>query len=260
MADVLAEIVARKRTDVAARLAGSGLADLRARAAPTTRSLRAALARPGARFVMEVKKASPSAGALAAADAGAQARAYRGAADAVSVLTDTPYFGGSLDDLRAVRAVYDGPILAKDFVIDPRQVVEARIAGADAVLAMLSVLGDAEARAVIDEARALGMDVLVEAHDEAEVRRAIALGAPVIGINNRDLKTFTVDIQRSIELSKRIPKGKILIAESGISKIETILHMKDAGFTGFLIGENFMKEKDPGAAFGAFAAGLKAKV
>ena len=104
MADVLAEIVARKRTDVAARFAGVGLADLRAQAAPTALSLRAALARPGARFVMEVKKASPSAGALAAADAGAQARAYAGAADAVSVLTDTPFFGGSLDDLRAVRA------------------------------------------------------------------------------------------------------------------------------------------------------------
>src|SRR3954471_18103369 len=168
MADVLAEIVARKRTDVAARFAGVALADLRAQAAPTALSLRAALAGPGARFVMEVKKASPSAGALAAADAGAQARAYAGAADAVSVLTDTPYFGGSLDDLRAVRAAYDGPVLAKDFVIDPRQVVEARLAGADAVLAMLSVLDDEEALAVIVEARALGMDVLVEAHDESE--------------------------------------------------------------------------------------------
>src|SRR6478672_11636218 len=194
MADVLAGIVARKRSDVAARFAGIGLADLRAQAAPTALSLRAALARPGARFVMEVKKASPSAGALAAADAGVQARAYAGAADAVSVLTDTPFFGGSLDDLRAVRAAFDGPVLAKDFVIDPRQVVEARIVGADAVLAMLSVLGDEEALAVIAEARALNMVVLVEAHDEAELRRAIAFGAPLIGINNRDLKTLEVDL------------------------------------------------------------------
>ena len=213
-----AEIVARKRTDVAARFAGIGLADLRAQAAPTALSLRAALARPGARFVMEVKKASPSAGALAAADAGAQARAYAGAADAVSVLTDTPFFGGSLDDLRAVRAAYDGPVLAKDFVIDPRQVVEARIAGADAVLAMLSVLGDAEAPAVIAEARTLGMDVLVEAHDEAEVRRAIALGAPLIGINNRDLKTLEVDLAHHRAAGRagpRRPAGRRRIRDRG---------------------------------------------
>ena len=104
------------------------------------------------------------------------------------MLTDGPFFGGSLDDLRAVRAAYDGPILAKDFIVDPRQVAEARIAGADAVLAMLSVLDDDAARAVIAAAEALGMDVLVEAHDEAEVRRAVALGAPLIGINNRDLR------------------------------------------------------------------------
>jgi indole-3-glycerol phosphate synthase/phosphoribosylanthranilate isomerase len=254
MADVLAEIVARKRADVAARFAGIGLADLRARAAPTALSLRAALARPGARFVMEVKKASPSAGALAAADAGAQARAYAGAADAVSVLTDTPFFGGSLDDLRAVRAAFDGPVLAKDFVIDPRQVVEARIAGADAVLAMLSVLGDEEARAVIAEAHRLDMDVLVEAHDEAELRRAVALGAPVIGINNRDLKTLDVDLAVTERLAGLVPADRLVVAESGIADRADVARLAPYA-DAFLVGSSLMRAAAPARAARALAFG-----
>ena len=254
MADVLADIVARKRTDVAARFAGVALADLRARAAPTALSLRAALARPGARFVMEVKKASPSAGALAAADAGAQARAYAGAADAVSVLTDTPYFGGSLDDLRAVRAAFDGPVLAKDFVIDPRQVVEARIAGADAVLAMLSVLGDEEALAVIAEARRLNMDVLVEAHDEAELRRAIALGAPLIGINNRDLKTLEVDLATTETLAGLVPADRLVVAESGIGDRADVARLAPYA-DAFLVGSSLMRAAAPARAARALAFG-----
>jgi indole-3-glycerol phosphate synthase/phosphoribosylanthranilate isomerase len=254
MADVLAEIVARKRTDVAARFAGVGIADLRAQAAPTALSLRAALARPGARFVMEVKKASPSAGALAAADAGVQARAYAGAADAVSVLTDTPFFGGSLDDLRAVRAAFDGPVLAKDFVIDPRQVVEARIAGADAVLAMLSVLGDEEARAVIAEARMLGMDVLVEAHDETELRRAIALGAPLIGINNRDLKTLEVDLATTERLAGLVPADQLVVAESGIGDRAGVARLAPYA-DAFLVGSALMRSAAPARAARALAFG-----
>src|ERR1700754_5187288 len=228
---VLGEIVARKRVDVAARLAG-GVPS----AETTRRSLRAALARPGARFIMEVKKASPSEGAIRAkADPMAQALAYKGAADAISVLTDGPYFGGSLADLAAVRAVYDGPILAKDFVIDPRQVAEARLHGADAVLAMLSVLDDDEARAVMAAAGALGMDVLVEAHDEPEVRRAVALGAPLIGINNRDLKTLAVDLATTERLSRLIPADRTVVAESGIAAradVERLAPHADA----FLVG------------------------
>lgn len=254
MADVLAEIVARKRVDIASRLAGVALADLRAKAAPTALSLRAALAKPGARFIMEVKKASPSAGALAAADAGAQASAYAGAADAVSVLTDTPYFGGSLDDLRAARAAFDGPLLAKDFVIDPRQVVEARIAGADAVLAMLSVLGDEEAQAVIAEARALGMDVLVEAHDEAELRRAIALGAPLIGINNRDLKTLEVDLATTERLAGLVPADRLLVAESGIGDRADVARLAPYA-DAFLVGSSLMRAASPAKAARALAFG-----
>ena len=139
---VLGEIVARKRVDVAERLRGISIEELRERAAPSENSLKAALSRPGARFIMEVKRNSPSEGILREeVDPAAMARAYRGAADAISVLVDEPYFGGSYADLRAVREEFSGPILAKDFVIDPRQVPEARINGADAVLVMLSVLG-----------------------------------------------------------------------------------------------------------------------
>ena len=246
---MLEAILARKRADVAARLAGVTLS-----ATPTRRSLRAALARPGARFIMEVKKASPSAGMLSAIDAGEQARAYAGAADAISVLTDGPYFGGSLDDLRAVRAVYDGPILAKDFIVDPRQVAEARIAGADAVLAMLSVLGDEPARAVIAAAEALGMDVLVEAHDEEEVRRAVALGAPLIGINNRDLRTLEVDLAVTERLAPLVPPDRLIVAESGIGDrcdVARLAPHADA----FLVGTALMRAARPEEAARALAFG-----
>jgi len=249
MTDVLAAIVARKRTDVAARLGGIILA-----AEPTRRSLRTALARPGARFILEVKKASPSAGALAQVDAGAQARAYTGAADAVSVLTDAPFFGGSLDDLRAVRAAFEGPVLAKDFIVDPRQVVEARIAGADAVLAMLSLLGDAEARAVIAQADMLGMDVLVEAHDEAELRRAVALGAPLIGINNRNLRTLEVDLATTERLALLVPADRLVVAESGIADRDDVARLAPYA-DAFLVGSALMRAAAPARAARALAFG-----
>lgn len=256
---VLGEIVTRKRADVSARLAGRTLADMRNAVERTTLSLRAALARPGARFVMEVKRASPSAGALRpGADPVKMAQAYAGAADAMSVLTDTPYFGGSLDDLARVRAAFDGPILAKDFVVDSRQVAEARAHGADAVLVMLSVLADEEAAIVIDEARLLGMDVLVEAHDESEVRRAIALGAPLIGINNRDLRTLEVDLAVTERLSRLVPADRVLVAESGIAEradVERLASHADA----FLVGSSLMRAEQPARAARALAFG-RAKV
>jgi indole-3-glycerol phosphate synthase / phosphoribosylanthranilate isomerase len=252
---ILGEIVERKKIDVAARLSGADLGSLRAGAEPTRRSLKAALARPGARFIMEVKRASPSQGALrSGADPAAIASAYRGAADAVSVLTDTPYFGGSLDDLAAVRRAFDGPILAKDFIVDPRQVPEARRHGADAVLAMLSVLSDDEAAAVMAEAKRLAMDVLVEAHDEAEVRRALALGAETIGINNRDLKTLKVDLATTERLAGLVPAGTLVVSESGIESrgdVERLARHADA----FLVGSSLMRSPDPGLAARALAFG-----
>jgi indole-3-glycerol phosphate synthase/phosphoribosylanthranilate isomerase len=252
---VLGEIVRRKREDVAARLAGVGLADLAARAEPTRRSLRAALGKPGARFVMEVKRASPSGGAIRAdADPAAIARAYTGAADAISVLTDSPYFGGSLDDLRAVRAVFDGPILAKDFVIDRRQIAEARLHGADAVLVMLSVLDDCEAALMLAEARRLGMEALVEAHDEAEVRRAVALGAPIVGINNRDLRTLEVDLAVTERLAPLVPGDRLIVAESGIASREDVERLAPP-VDAFLVGSSLMRSDDPGLAARALAFG-----
>jgi indole-3-glycerol phosphate synthase/phosphoribosylanthranilate isomerase len=250
---VLGEIVARKRADVAARLGGTGIEELRARAAPTRRSLRASLARPGSRFIMEVKRASPSQGTLREqVDPAQVARAYRGAADAISVLVDTPYFGGSYVDLAAVRAEFDGPILAKDFVVDPRQVPEARLHGADAILVMMSVLDDVEAAAVIAEARRLGMDALVEAHDEAELRRAVALGAQLIGINNRDLKTLRVDLAVTERLAPLVPADRILISESGIADRADVDRLT-AHVDGFLVGSSLMRAPHPALAARALA-------
>ena len=252
---VLGEIVRRKRADVAARLGGVGMSELAARAEPSRRSLAAALARPGARFVMEVKRASPSGGALrTGADPAAIARAFAGAADAISVLTDAPFFGGSLADLRAVRGAFEGPILAKDFVVDPRQVAEARLNGADAVLVMLSVLDDREAAIAMREAARLGMDALVEAHDEAEVRRAVALGAPIIGINNRDLRTLEVDLAVTERLARLVPPDRLLVAESGIESradVERLARYADA----FLVGSSLMRAPEPALAARALAFG-----
>ncbi|HEX8241822.1 MAG TPA: bifunctional indole-3-glycerol-phosphate synthase TrpC/phosphoribosylanthranilate isomerase TrpF [Allosphingosinicella sp.] len=248
---ILAEIVARKRVDVAERLGGTGLEA----AEPTRRSLKAALARPGARFIMEVKRGSPSLGAIRpTADAGTLARAYRGAADAISVLTDAPYFGGSLEDLRAVRREFLGPILAKDFIVDPRQVAEARLHGADAVLAILAVLDDEEAAAVIAAGRRLGMDVLVETHTADEVRRAVRLGADMIGINNRDLDTLEIDLGTTERLAALVPPGTLVIAESGISTradVERLAPFADA----FLVGSSLMRAEHPGEAARALAFG-----
>lgn len=251
---VLGEIVARKRIDVRARLGNATLGELSARAAPSTRSLSAALARPGTRFVMEVKRASPSQGALADIDPGTVARGYRGAADAVSVLTDTPYFGGSLADLAAVRLAFDGPVLAKDFVVDPRQIAEGRLHGADAVLVMLSVLDDVGARACLATAARLGMEALVEAHDEDEVCRAVDLGARIIGINNRDLRSLHVDLATTERLAHLVPPDRILISESGIATRADVQRLS-AHVDAFLVGSSLIRSGDPAAAARALAYG-----
>lgn len=254
-AGVLGAIIARKREDVAERLGAATLDAVREGAEPTARSLRDALARPGARFIMEVKRVSPSEGTLKqAADPAEVARAYRGAADAISVLTDTPYFGGSFADLAAVRAVFDGPVLCKDFMIDLRQVAEARRHGADAVLVMLSVLNDDEAAAMIAEAARFGMDALVEAHDEDEVRRAVGLGAPIIGINNRDLRSLVIDLSVTEQLAGLIPADRLVVSESGIktrADVRRLAHLADA----FLVGSALMKAPDPREAARELAFG-----
>ena len=230
---VLAEIAERKRRDVRERLSGASLDP-----PPTRRSLRSAVASPGARFIMEVKKASPS-GHRSSVGVAEAVEAYAPVADAISVLTDAPYFGGSLDDLGIVRKRFDGPIVAKDFIVDPRQVAEARMHGADAVLAILAMLDDTEARAVMAAAERLAMDVIVEVHDEQELGRALALGAAIIGINNRDLKTLKSELAVTERLARRVPKDRILISESGIrerSDVERLAPSVDA----FLVGSSLM--------------------
>jgi indole-3-glycerol phosphate synthase/phosphoribosylanthranilate isomerase len=244
---ILARIGSAKRQELASRFDGVSLDALRARATPTRRSLAAALSRQGARFILEIKKASPSAGAIRpAADPSALARGYAGVADALSVLTDREFFGGSLGDLSAARREFDGPILAKDFFIDPRQVVEARSAGADAVLVMLSLLGDTDARTIIAEASSLGMDALVEVHDDSEMRRAIGLGAPLIGINNRDLRDFSVDLSTTERLAKLAPE-RVLVSESGISTREDVDRLAPA-VDAFLVGSSLMRAPEPAQA------------
>jgi len=234
MADgVLGEIAARKRSDVSARLNGASLDP-----EPTRRSLRGALARSGARFIMEVKKASPS-GHRSTLSVEQAASAYAPVADAISVLTDAPYFGGTLDDLRLVRKRFDGPILAKDFIVDSRQVAEARAHGADAVLAIMAMIDDAEARALMAEASRLNMDVIVEVHNEPELERALALGASIVGINNRDLKTLKTDLAVTERLAARVPEDRIVISESGIRErgdVERLSAQVDA----FLVGSSLM--------------------
>ena len=237
MTEVLDRIVERKRREVAERLAGRPVG-----ATPTGRSLRAALARPGARFIMEVKRASPS-GHRARVGLEEAVAAYSPVADAISVLTDGPDFGGSLDDLRKVRTLFDGPILAKDFIVDPAQVSEARAAGADAVLVMMSVLDDTTAPLVHAEAARLGMDAIIEVHDEGEVRRALALGARIVGINNRDLKTLTTDLSVTERLAPLIPAEVLVISESGIASradVERLSPVADA----FLVGSALMASPD----------------
>lgn len=249
MADVLGEIVTHKRSEVAERLAGFDASGI----APTRRSLRAALARPGARFLMEVKRASPS-GHRSPHSVEAAIGAYAGVADGVSVLTDQRFFGGSFEALETVRGRFDGPVLAKDFVVDPRQVAEARRHGADAVLCMLSVLGDEEARTVMAEAARLGMDVLVEVHDEAELDRALALEAILVGINNRDLKTLKTDLAVTERLAAKVPDHVTLVSESGIAArgdVERLGRHADA----FLVGSSLMASDDVAEAARALVFG-----
>ena len=244
---VLGEIAASKRNELVSRFDGVSLDALRSQARTSRRSLADAIAKPGSSFILEIKKASPSAGSIRSdADPGAIARGYSSVADALSVLTDRTYFGGSTADLIAARGEFDGPILAKDFFLDRRQVARARIAGADAILVMLSLLDDASAREMIEEAKRFGMDALVEVHDESEMRRAIALGAPLIGINNRDLRDLSIDLSTTERLARLAP-DRLLVSESGINgraDVERLSHR----VSGFLVGSALMRSADPAEA------------
>jgi len=221
-----------------------------------TRSILPALARPELSVIAEVKRHSPSKGSLdEALDPVSLARSYvDGGAAAISILTDEAFFHGSLDDLVAVRAAVDLPLLRKDFTVDPRDVCDARIAGADLILLICAALSDAEIAELASTASDLHLDVLFEVHDEAELERVLSLGPTIVGINQRDLRTFEVDTARAQRLVQSIPSEVYAIAESGLATPADARALGEAGFDGVLVGEYFVRSNDPSSAVAQFAS------
>jgi indole-3-glycerol phosphate synthase len=217
------------------------------------RRFRDALTAGAIGVIAEFKRRSPSAGALGEdPDLGEMVAAYeRGGAAALSVLTEGPNFGGSLEDLRLARSACGLPILRKDFIVDPYQLHEALLAGADAVLLIVAALDTRELESLADSARALGLGVLVEVHDGEELKRALDVGADVVGINNRDLRDFSVDMQRTARLMSSIPDSVTVVSESGISTREQLGELQRAGVDAVLVGESLMRSEDPEAALRA---------
>ncbi|MBK8958093.1 MAG: indole-3-glycerol phosphate synthase TrpC [Proteobacteria bacterium] len=255
MSDILTEIVAHKRTEVAARKARRALAEVEAaaRAAGPTRGFFNALMRkvdaglPA--VIAECKKASPSKGVIREHfDPAAIAASYeRGGAACLSVLTDERFFQGKDADLQAARAACTLPVIRKDFMIDPYQVAEARALGADCILLIVACLEDGQMDELARTAQDFGLDVLTEVHDRTELERALRLRTPMIGINNRDLKRFVTDIDTTIGLLKDIPDDRLVVTESGINTIEDIARLRGQSVNAFLVGEAFMRAEDPGA-------------
>lgn len=252
MSDVLNSILAYKRDEVAARRADRPLADVEARAREAdpprgfADALRRAARTGGFALIAEIKKASPSRGLIRADfDPPALATAYEtGGAACLSVLTDGPSFQGDDAHLSAARAAVSLPALRKDFVVDPYQVVEARALGADAVLVIMAAVDDELAAELVETAREWRMDVLVECHDEAEIARALRLPAPLIGVNNRDLRTFQTRLETTERLAPLIPPGRRLVAESGIGATADLARLAAAGAGAFLVGESLMRQPD----------------
>jgi indole-3-glycerol phosphate synthase len=212
--------------------------------------LHSALAAPGISVIAEIKRRSPSAGELRAeVDVATIARSYSEAgASALSVLTEGPHFGGSLDDLRAAKGACTLPILRKDFIVDPFQLHEATAAGADAVLLIVAALSTPELASLHQQAAVAGLDALVEVHDERELDVAIEVEAKIVGINNRDLHDFSVDVERTFALLERMPKDVIVVSESGIDSLTQLTQLHAAGVDGVLVGEALMRASDPGEA------------
>lgn len=266
MSDKLTEIMAWKRQEIAARVRPVPLAELQALNASLPRpvSFAAALRRADGQLgvIAEIKRRSPSAGAIAAGvSAPEQAAKYRAAgASALSVLTDEKYFGGTLDDLKAVTSLFNReppavPCLRKDFMVHPIQVREAREAGASAILIIVRALTDDEMRTLFDAAKAAGLDALFEIHTEPELERALRQEAKIIGVNNRDLAIFKTDLGLSERLIPQFPKEVTAVSESGIFTAADAARARAAGAHAILCGEALMKTPDPGALIAAFRAG-----
>jgi indole-3-glycerol phosphate synthase len=258
--NVLERIVASTREDVRRRRKAVPLADLEsALASPREdRPFSEALTRPGVSVIAEHKRRSPSVGVIreGATVADVVAAYERGGAAALSILTEEQNFGGSLDDLREARAASGLPILRKDFIVDVYQVYESAAAGADAILLIVAALERRDLRELYEEALALDLDVLVEVHDEPELSCALeVVDADVIGINNRDLGDFSIDLQRTFELLSDVPAGKTVVSESGFHTRDQLDELERVGIDGVLVGETLMRAPDPEAALRALSGG-----
>ena len=266
--DVLAEICDAKRVEVAKRKEQTPFASLERRvgAARPTRGfadkLYGALSAGHPGLIAEIKKASPSKGLIRADfDPPSLAQAYKeGGATCLSVLTDTPYFQGTDEHLFRARQAVDLPVLRKDFTVDPYQVYEARAIGADCILLIVAALDDASLRGMARLARDLSLDVLVEIHDEAELDRGLAIDGALLGINNRNLKTLTVDLAVFERLARRVPRDRFLVAESGLKTSADIARLTKAGAHAFLVGESLMAQADVAAATRALLGPIPAAV
>jgi indole-3-glycerol phosphate synthase len=263
MSDILNRIIAVKREEIAAARPRRSAADLQelagAQSAPRgfAAAMQARVARGDAAVIAEIKKASPSKGVLREHfDPAAIAASYeRHGAACLSVLTDVQFFQGHEDYLRAARAACALPVIRKDFMIDPYQVVEARAMGADCILLIAACLGDGQMAELEAAAFEHGLDVLVEVHDGAELDRALRLRTPLVGINNRNLRTFEVTLETTLGLLDRVPSGRLLVTESGILAQADVQKMRAAGVHAFLVGEAFMRATDPGAALASLFGG-----
>jgi len=263
LSDILEQILATTRREVEAARAALPLAALEKAAAGASpprgfaAAIRARVTAGQAAVIAEIKRASPSKGLIRADfDPARIAASYEAnGATCLSVLTDREYFGGSREDLQAARAACSLPVIRKDFIIDPYQVVEARAWGADCILLIVDAAPDATLAQLETLANSLGMDVLVESHDAGQLQRALGLSTALIGVNNRDLRTFEIRLETTLDLAGRIPEGKILVAESGIATPEDVRRLRSGKVSAYLVGSAFMSAEDPGGELSRLFSG-----